>query len=73
VAAVCTKPTSVVDAVRLVISQAAPTDCIKVPILDTVFAAQMARNAGSASGASNEWLGSPLVEAVAALSLTKKS
>jgi hypothetical protein len=45
-----------VDEVRLVISQAAPTDCINVPIFETIFAAQIARNAGKASGASNESL-----------------
>jgi hypothetical protein len=54
VAAVCTRPTRVVDGVRLVISHAAPTDCIMVPMLETVFAAQIARNAGRASGASSE-------------------
>src|SRR5262245_48294178 len=54
VAAVCTKPTRVVDEVRSVINQAAPTDCIKVPIFETIFAAQIARNAGNVRGANSD-------------------
>jgi hypothetical protein len=54
VEAVCTSPTRIVDEVKVVINQAAPTDCIKVPIFETIFAAQIARKAGKASGANSE-------------------
>ena len=42
----CTSATSWCDLVRSVISQAAPTVCIVVPMLEARLAVQMARKAG---------------------------
>ncbi len=51
VEAVWTNPTSVVEEVSDVISHAAPTDCMSVPTLETMFAIQRLRKAAIFSGA----------------------
>jgi hypothetical protein len=46
----CTSATMPADCAMEVIIHAAPTDCISPPRLETVLAAQTARNTGNRSG-----------------------
>src|SRR4249919_3958260 len=52
--AACTSATTTGEGVREVISHAAPTFCIHVPIFDVSDAIQRARNTGSRSGSHAE-------------------
>ena len=59
--AVCISATSSGEGVSEVISQAAPTLCIQVPMLDVIAAIQTARKAARRSGLQGEAPGSGLL------------
>src|SRR6476620_8003703 len=63
-AAVCMRATNSGEGVSEVISQAAPTLCIQVPMLDVIAAIQTARKTAWRSGLQGEALGSGLPAAL---------